>query len=349
MKNKSIILLTLITALLLLGNFLFLDNYVTQCYNNGSSFIDYFFPRFSVERNRLPLAFFIEKKNQVIFRSFLLISVILFVKNPPEIKVKPIQSIDLNIKAFFLTISIFTSAWILDIPDLVNMNIIYQPVKILKLFTLPQPSHIGAYLLFSLTALGAFYSVIKTNSIISVLSLLGFILVQAIFSSYQKIDHGFTSFIYLGLAFSLHLFRKKELQRSSNIAVLIISLCYCQAGLEKVFTSGLELFNTENILTHLTNHTTIVSNWLNNLPILSEGLFLLIILFQLSFPIILFQPKLKALYLIGGISFHLGVYFFLGVGWWVSPWSVALLLLIDWNPVSEKLRLANKKYNSKGA
>ncbi len=342
MSNKWIISL-ITTGIILIGlNIFFLDNFVTQSYNNGNSLVDYFYPRFSIEKHRLPISFFIEKKDQVIYRLLILIGILVFTKKSPKIKTQPIASIETNIKGFYLCVALFTMTWIKDIPDLVNMNLIYQPVRILKLFTLPQPSLLGLYLLISLTILGAFYSIIKTRPIVASLSLFGFILMQAIFSSYQKIDHGFTSLIYLGFTFCLFLFRKKEHKDISILATLILSLCYCQAGLEKLLISGLELFNTENVLTHLANHPTTVSDGLANYPILSESLFILVTLFQISFPIILFIPKLKKFYIFGGILFHLSTYFFLGVGWWISPWSIALLLLLDWNPILGKLKFANK-------
>ena len=121
------------------------------------------------------------------------------------------------------------------------MNIIYQPIKILNILTLPEPSTLALYLLFSLTALGSFYTIIKTKSFIATMSFTGFIVVQTIFNSYQKTDHGFTSLIYLGFILCLFLFRKKEVQKSSNLAITIISLCYFQCGMEKIPMSELFL------------------------------------------------------------------------------------------------------------
>ena len=67
MRSKWTLILS-IGGLILIGlNYFFLDPFVTDSYQNGNAFVDYFYPRFSIEKHQLPLGFFMEKKDQVIY------------------------------------------------------------------------------------------------------------------------------------------------------------------------------------------------------------------------------------------------------------------------------------------
>lgn len=345
--SKRILLTTSgFIALIYLVNYLYLNDFVKDSYYDGNVIIDYFFPRFEIEKHRFPISFFIDKKNQILYRFTFLALVIVAFKRLPKTSTNTIKSLDFNIRMFHLFIGLFVSAWTLDIQKLVSLKFLFSSVKILNLFQLPEPTHFFLIALFSITIGSAFISVFKVNKWVSLISFTGFLLIQSIFSSYQKIDHGFTPLLYLGFTFCLYLFRKTEKVDITRISVLIVSLIYFQAGIEKILISGSELLNPENIIIHFSNHPTIFSKYLLHFPILLEISFLIVVIFQLTFVLVPFIPKLKNYYIISGIIFHLSTYIVLEVGWWISPWSLALLLLIDWSAFLNKT--SSTRYNQTG-
>lgn len=167
--------------------------------------------------------------------------------------------------------------------------------------------------------------------ILSIFIFLAWTYLLSLFFGFGKIDHTYSS-LYMGLLGMVfcRYYVLNDSQNSSKAYLLFqafIWSCYFFSGLEKVFLSGYQWFQSGHfqILCHL--HPTGLCEVLEKQPIVGELLLILALSFQLLSCLQWRFPKWGYVNVFGGIAFHLGTWLVFDVGGWQSPWIVMLLFL----------------------
>jgi len=327
--------------------------------------IEWFYPRFYVEKHRFSTSFFLEKTALVFLRAsgfFLIMSLISsIIINTPKVSVKwnnfweqytNQRNLNWLNRLYILFIIIFTYdlAW-----DIINLQtaavFFYQPAFILKLFGLGFPTIITATVLLSVFYTSLILSFFeKYRQWTFLLTILLFIYFESLLNSFQKIDHGFASFIYVGIGLSLsnfinHTSNKIKHKWPILLTQLWICLCYLLSGLEKLTISGFDWLSIQTIKSHLVSHHTILGLFISESPIACHLVLLVTILIQFGFIAILFNKKLIMPILLIGIFFHWGTTLALGINQIINPWIAAYIVFIDWKNIS--LYKRDKKSSAK--
>ena len=111
---------------------------------------------------------------------------------------------------------------------------------------------------------------------------------------------------------------------------VIIAFVYFISGIEKMMISGFSWLQPESLKAYIYLHQMPLGILLSK----SDALCILFSVFtltlQLFFPLILFTKKYKWLFLSGGILFHLGTLYILGIGHLFNPWIITYIFFIDW-------------------
>jgi hypothetical protein len=370
-KNRSkifiLIYLTIVVAVVLLYILLF-RNLVCLAYAGNSpewfnSLIDFFYPRFIVEKNRFELSFFLQKADQVIIRFSLTITVIFSIYYLYTLeKIKSFftnywnQETTVNNIAFlrklyyiFLIIIFKDIYW--DLLSLSKISVFYRPIALYKILHIPIPSHMAILIICLLFFISCTLCIANFKSIFfSVIAVLVFLLIQGYIFSFEKFDHGFATYSYAGMLmpFLLWEFSDSEKKHLPNVIDwvlplirLVICLCYFYSGLEKLLISGIEWVQQENFKAHLLIHPTSFGLTVASSNFLCILFAIGTLCFQLGFILVLPFPKLKWLFLSIGIIFHISTYLLMDVGGYLNPWILAYIFFIDWNPLAKFLSKKN--------
>jgi hypothetical protein len=125
-------------------------------------------------------------------------------------------------------------------------------------------------------------------------------------------------------------------------ALAITSLSYFLTAYWKLRNSGLEWVTGDNLRWVLwwgpvtaEARVDAIAEFIAQRPWLSHLSAAGILGFELTFPVVLFWPRIRPLYALGAIVFHAGTYVVLGLDYW-SYAAVAVLLLIDWPRVWQR-------------
>jgi len=311
-----------------------------------TSFINELYPRFAVEKHRFPLEFFLRKADQIFLRgSFVFFLVwVAFLSRKHKIWTKfgkqqvSTPHAHLLRLLFYIGLLYYTWDWVVDLQRLSALQAFYKPVLLFKLLHFPLPPFgvfVGMYVLYVLFLLFAIFRIKPVLSSFVVALLL--VVMHGYFLSFEKIGHGYVPLMYAALLMPFFLM---ETQSQKNDKVMMswslpviqaaIAGTYFFAGLEKLFTSGFSWVSARTFRTYLELHQTPLGLQVAENDLLCVLLPLFAIFFQLGFVLVLFFPKLRYIFLPGGIAFHAGTVLLFSIGAYFSPWVFVYIFFINW-------------------
>ena len=179
-----------------------------------------------------------------------------------------------------------------------------------------------------------------------------FIYLQGFLYGFGKIEHTYATWNWVCILFPIWFyqtnFNRSNLENKENdsnsdltaqnyLLFLVIGLIYMSSGLEKVFIGKLDWINGNALSSYLQNSTTELGQQLSTYPFLVTLFSILTILWEISFFLILYKNKhLRFTLIFIGVCFHTGVYIFLNVGHYFSPWVwVYVFLLFGKNTITD--------------
>ena len=178
------------------------------------------------------------------------------------------------------------------------------------------------------------------NKFVKVTATIGvglFVFFQAYFLCFGKVVHTYSPIIYASLLMPFFTSdwadaRDKDVMPTWSLKLiqLGVSFNYFYGGLEKLFTSQLTWLTGSSLQSHLLLSENSHSLWVAQQAWLCQLGSILIVVWQLGFPLAVFMPKWAKPILLLGIIFHWSTYLFLGVGGWISPWMVSYLFWLPY-------------------
>ncbi len=359
MMMKRVLLL--ISACWLIGCALYLfllRDWVVLVYEDAApefftNLINNLYPRFAVEKHRFPLAFFLSKADQIFLRgSFVLFIVwVAFLSRKHKIwtrfskqQVSTLHAHLLRL-LFYFGLLYFTWDWIVDLQRLSALQAFYKPVFLFKLLHFSLPSFLVFVGVYAFYILSIFFVIVQVKPVLSsfIVALL-FVVIQGYFFSFEKVDHGYATLTYAALLMPFFL---RETQRQKKNKVMLtwgvpaiqtaIAGAYFFAGLEKLFTSGFSWITPRTFRTYLELHQTSLGLQVAENDWLCVLMPLFALLFQLGFILVLFYPKLRYIFLPGGIAFHAGTVLLFSIGAYISPWVFVYIFFINWEWCIDKI------------
>jgi|SRR6185437_2502787 len=315
-----------------------------------SELISFLYPRFEIEKERFDVIFFLERADQVLYR-FTIISIIAAVIlhlfhtsetfkskfnnfwNPSTSK----HNITVLRVLFYLSlIYIFYDAY----PDLVllyNAKAFYKPVLLLKLLHISYPTPTLSLIIFIIYAGSCLLIVFNIFPIVfSIVSALFLVLIQGLFFSFEKIDHGFAPLTYASFLFPFLIYESQKTKNETvnawplRLITICIALIYLMSACEKLLLSGLGGISAESFRVFLQLHNTPLGMQVAKSNLLCTVLPALALLFQLSFVTALFIPRLKPFIMGTGFVFHALVHTLFNIGAIIHPWVLSYIFFIDW-------------------
>jgi hypothetical protein len=356
-RNITYLIAVALPLIVLLFHYFYLRTSIINIYQGDPDaflnfLIDNFYPRFAVEKQRFDLTFFLKKANQVVFRFIfvyyiLLLLIYLYKENISfwlkiqkflyaKTSVKNIAVLRIIFFAYFLYLGFEM------IDELIlkqSLKFFYKPVPLLSIAHIPFPN-IPVILTF-----GAFWYLINFLLILnirvvlcSVLSFFIFLLFQSWLFSFEKIDHGYATitYVFLLIPFLFDEQRKNTTYFNSWSLQLIrisIATVYLLSGMEKILMSGFSWLKPENLKTYLSFHETALSKIVVQSDFLCVLLSIGSIAIQLSFILIIFLPRWKWVWIVGGILFHTGTLVLMKIGILFNPWILVYIFFFDWTNV----------------
>ena len=316
------------------------------------SIIEKIYPRFSVEKERFPLSFFLEKADQVIIRLSLLslIAAALLILSAYNEKFQRLWNNYLHstthiANASFIRILfplaliwICKDAW-WDLMGRYQLKVFYKPVLIFKLLHINYPGPLFITLIYvSLLASCILIIINYRPAIFSSIAGLMFIAIEGFLNSFEKMNHGEATITYCALIFP---FLMADHQRAAKAGIeyqnkwalslitFLVCLAYLLSGLEKVFIGGFSWISPETLKNYILLHKSPIGLALADHNILLRIISCAVLTFQLGFIFIL-AGRYKFFFLAAGLLFHAAVYLLLEVGWYINSWILSYLFFIDW-------------------
>ena len=339
MANKrKIVLYFILVGLLLILYFLYGRNTFELYLQNGNNefinqLITHFYPRFLVEKSRFSNEFFLNKLDQFLIRilfSFTTIFLFYYFKIITYFIHKEALTTQFHGKIlhwiYFTYLLYIVKDWWWLYEDLDKLSVFYVPIKIISF--LPYPPLVLTKALILIMLIGAMLSIIYQKWWAKLLTLLIFNYLQALFFSFNKIDHGYLLFNYVGMIF---IFWNQDLKWNQKLLVailLVVCLTYSFAGLEKLFSSGITWAEANNFRVFLQLHSNDLSNWISTHYLLCVTLPFMAFMLQISFLLCFFVPKLRPFYIVAGVLFHLSTYFIFNIGALIHPWIITYVFFI---------------------
>lgn len=365
-KNKLWIIIFLILTSQILYWF-WIRNYTLDYFDINtnsatwfSNLVESLYPRLKIEKHRFDASFFIQKSDQIAIR-FLFVSSVFLLFFIPKFyqKAKSFfithsvysQKITQNTQSFFIIYFLISNVllsneWLEILTEYSQIAILYEPISFYKFISpsFPSLSFLKNSCLFLkiITGIGIISCLLslffKDNFLIKlllfsclVLSSVLFIYLQGFLYSFGKIEHTYSTWNWVCILLPFWVYQS-HLNSSTNqnyLLFLAVGLIYTSSGLEKIFIGGLDWINGDALLSYLQNSPTDLGQNLSNYPFLITLLSILTILWETSFLLILHKNKYIRLTLIFiGICFHVGVYFFMNVGHYFSPWIWVYIFLL---------------------
>lgn len=296
------------------------------------------YPRLSAEFQRLSPSFFLQKADQVVVRFGIVVTCfccwwqyktqlfqVFALPSPSSKHITYLRA------GFYGFIFITTYDWWGSIPVIVEQETFYKPISFLRLFYTPLPSVATLRMMYLLLLLSAGLAVAGWKPRwTGYFTIALFIVLQGFFTSFEKSDHGYVTYIYAGLLFPLVF----ETGKAQQVLVLfsiraVIALSYLMAGIEKLLSSGLSWLHPTTFKTYLTMHDTPAGQWVAHSELLCVLLPLFAMLFQLTFPATLFLKKSRYYWLGAGIVFHWGTVVLFGISSFINPWVIVYIFFLD--------------------
>jgi len=368
-KDKVLIFILLIAAFILPAIFqTYVTTLVKQYFTNTApdwvnSAIEFIYPRLATERYRFPISFFEEKALQVVVRiSLVLICCAAFIVM--KAKVFAFKTFTQNFSngttsyyqvsllriLFYSSLLYFSIEFHNDFLVITSLKAFFKPLFILKLTGGGFPSILQGTILYLVLLLSCLLCILNVYPILtSVVAIGTFIYFQAIFFSFEKIDHGYTTLNYAGLLMPFLLYQQKRTSVSNSsipdwplqLIKLSLCLCYLLAGIEKLLISKGAWLSPVTFKSYIALHQAPLGMQVLHHPLLCAVLPVAAMIFQLGFISILWNEKLKWIILPTGILFHIGTVVLLGISSIINPWIFTYLFFIQWSDLEPLKRFAN--------
>ncbi len=367
-KDKVLIFFLLFAAFTIPAIYLTYFNPLVKEYFKGSApdwvntLIELIYPRMATERNRFPVSFFEEKALQVIVRiSFVLsaFAVFLFLKSKfISFRKFTIQyfngyldyhQVSILRILFYCSLLYFSLEFYNDLLVLSSIKAFFNPVFLLKITGWGFPSKSLGLILYVILLFSCISCILNIYPVLSsAIAILTFIYFQAVFFSFEKIDHGYTTLNYAGLIMPFLLYQQKKNANPESsllpdwplqLIKLSLSLCYLLAGLEKLFISKGAWLSPATFKSYLFLHQAPLGMQILKYPVLCAALPIAAIIFQLGFISVLWNKKLKWVFLPVGILFHIGTVVLLGISSILNPWIFMYIFFIQWSKIEPLQRL----------
>lgn len=358
--NRKVIILTILLCIPIICTIIYFSifrSHTVAAYNNEApewfnSIINWIYPRFSAEKTRFSLAFFLNKTDQIIIRLWIVFGLMSLIYSVTTYwtrwktlwiahwsKSMTIEQSRLIISIFCILLLITTSDWWYDFYRIESIAPFYKPILLYKAIGLSLPSSSSLIIMYSIMVIGAVMSIISYKPMVSfTITIILFIYLQGLFYCFEKIDHGYVTFTYGGICSLILILinnSKTKLQELPKwpiiLAQTLIALVYFQAGLEKLMMSNFSWATSGTLQSYLIAHPTEAGLWLADSDFLCQVFSWTTLIMQLTFPIILFKPKLKWIYLGWGALFHFGTTYLMDISSYLNPWVFAYIFFIDWS------------------
>ncbi len=275
------------------------------------------------------------------------------------------QRITRNTQLFFIIYFLISNVllsidWLEILAEYSQIAILYKPISFYKFLSpfFPSLSFFKNSFIFLkiITGIGIISCLLslsfRDNFLIKlllfsclILSSVLFIYLQGFLYSFGKIEHTYATWNWVCILLPFWLFNnwssvgttaKVETLKTSNnlisqnyLLFLAVGLIYTSSGLEKIFIGGLDWINGNALLSYLQNSPTDLGQNLSNYPFLITLFSIMTILWETSFLLILHKNKyIRFTLIFVGICFHVGVYFFMNVGHYFSPWIWVYVFLL---------------------
>lgn len=344
----------LLSSVYLVYKFVFRDLVVQLLNGNAPEYfektIHVLYPRFFVEKSRFSSEFFLNKADQVLLRFALVIGVLILVrfwyqfskknqikwKNYWQVKTSPANSHVLRV--LFFGISMYW-AWTFR-ENLLNAQSLVFFYKALS--PLPYPNKSTIYIIWISFHVSSLLCIFNFKAVwTSVISGILFFLMFGFLISFGNINHQFASWGYgfMLMPFLLYETQKNKTQNqlpawALRLIINCIAISYFFAGLEKLLVSDFQWFFNDTMRQYLLLFGNELGFAVANsgyCDLLSIGL----MSFQLGFVVVLFEYRLRFVFMLMAIGFHVGVYFMTGIGHYASPWVLVFLFFINWERISQ--------------
>ncbi len=305
------------------------------------------YPRFFTEQHRFPMAFFLEKADQILLRYLLFISmaggVYYFYTSYQQPWRKLTQPQITPQQAYWLRIAwVVISLWAAYDWQGILLNMhraaaFYAPISFYRLYPV-FPSKIliqlcwWGWLVATLLSLTRWKTTLWTS-----LSVGLFIIQQGWLWGFHKMDHTWASLNYMSLWMPLLVVQQQQAQRKEKtffpasalfLIQVSIAFVYLQAGLEKLLVGGWGWLEGATFRTFLLSAQTDMGRWVAQHDFLCQLLPVLGIIFELGFLAVFISKFWRIIWLIAGILFHLGTFLLLGAGWYITPWTLLYIFYI---------------------
>lgn len=211
----------------------------------------------------------------------------------------------------------------------------YNPITFYKWFHIeyPSPAMLWTFAVIFGVCLAGVLS--RYRVIFSALAALLFIYLVGFFHCFEKVDHGFALISYILLLLPFQWYVGATTGTSGFAAAwplkliqLVVAMAYSLAGMEKLMYSRLDFIDPDSFRILLQFHHMPAGLALSHIEPLMYILPPLVLLVQLSFPLILVFHRYKWFFLAGVFSFHLCVAIFLGLWGFVYLWSTCYIFFL---------------------
>ncbi len=260
---------------------------------------------------------------------------------------------------FFVSNVLLSNQWLEILTEYSQIAVLYEPISFYKILSpcFPSLSFLkNSFLLFiSLTFIGiisCLFSFFFRKIIILKIILLScivlssglFIYLQGFLYDFGKTEHTYATWNWVCILLPFWFYQTNftnpvldNLNSENNVLLisqnyllfLAVGLIYTSSGLEKLFIGGFEWINGNALLSYLQHSPTELGQSLSDYPFLITLLSLLTIVWEISFLLILHKNKhIRFTLIFIGVCFHVGTYFFLGVGHYFSPWIWVYVFLL---------------------
>jgi len=309
--------------------------------NGWTSWIYELYPRLQTEKWRFNENFFISKTKQVLIRSTLSLQLLAglylfrsYIALPLRTTYYKLVQVYISRKYLsIITLLLYTCLLlvvynaIMEFKDLVFFSPFYKPIGIARLLLPTFPSMSILWLIYILL-MGSIIAVILLPKkwIAASIAAIAFIYYQLILFGFGKYDHGYSTLTYALLIYPFFLWEagksKESIIPAWSIVLIqwMICLAYFYCGLEKIFTSGIYWFYSDNLQQHLLIHNTSLGLKLAAYSTVCKILSLGVLLLQWSFILLPFQKRLVYLLLPAGFIFHSASWLLLDAGGIFNPW-----------------------------
>lgn len=297
------------------------------------------YPRLLTEKERLPIDFFVEKATQTGWRAMfvlLLLTVTHYLLSGRladwwvtfwQPTLYP-QALTVCKWVLYPGMLWFSWEWYSDLPRMAYIAALYTP-SVWWLPTFPSPAWVLVLVLLYYTGV--------LMALLHIWPVTGAIIAGGLFASLQGLtfgfgttDHSLVTLCIASLLMPFWLANPKATWVWQLVRVVVVS-AYLLSGLEKCWVSGIEWLSPAHLTTYLWLGGTEAGLWLVRYPFWVGVLAGLTILFQLTFPVVLWQKKWVYVYLPVGLLFHASTSIFLGVGPLFSAWVVLYVFFLPVN------------------